>query len=248
MAFTHIICILKTKIAVTLKTFSIRNLTFIQQEKRDLFLPRICRIITSKISITVQLLCVTNGSIAVSTWWLYWQTYNKFIYIFLTKYLNFSVFRRIILWVVQIKLMKWSDSKNWNHCHPLMQRKKNCKGDVKWETNPLRHESLMNFQGMLFFRPILRSSRRWEKLWCQVSGRKGMYGSKEENGQCYVHHEDTMCWVSWALEQHLNLYSLFLFWNYVLRCLIFWQERRVDVIYVCLVFWILATWKVLSSQ
>lgn len=33
VAFTHIICILRTKIAVTLKTFSISNLTFIQQRK-----------------------------------------------------------------------------------------------------------------------------------------------------------------------------------------------------------------------
>lgn len=68
VAFTRIICILRTKIAVTLKTFSISNLTFIQQEKGDLFLPGICRVIMSKISITVQLLCVTNSSIAINIW------------------------------------------------------------------------------------------------------------------------------------------------------------------------------------
>lgn len=134
MAFTLIICILRTKIAVTSKTSSIRNLTFIQQEKGNLFLPWICRVMTTKISITVQLLCVTNNSIAINTWCHHWKTYNKFIYVSLTIYLTFSVFSRIIIWVVQIKLIKWSDNKKRNHCHPLMQRKKNCKGDVKCET------------------------------------------------------------------------------------------------------------------
>lgn len=90
---------------------------------------------TTKISFTVQLLCVTNNSIAINTWYHHWKTYNKFIYVSLTIYLTFSVFSRIIIWVVQIKLIKWSDNKKkWNHCHPLMQRKKNCKGDVKCET------------------------------------------------------------------------------------------------------------------
>lgn len=66
-----------------------------------------------------------------------------------------------------------------------------------------------------------------------------MHGSKKGNGQCYRHHEDRLCCVSPTLEQCKNLYSLVLFWNSVLRCLIFWQERRVGVIYACLVFWIL---------
>lgn len=147
--------------------------------------------------------------------------------------------------------MKWFDSKKWSHCHPLMQRTKNCNSEM-WNMGHswfwAGHETLMNCWGMLFFKPALSSSKRWEKLWCQVSGRKGMYGNKKGNGQCYMHHEDRVCWVSPTLEQCITLYSLFLFWNSVLTCLIFWQERRVDVIYACLVFWILAIWKVLSSQ
>lgn len=111
------------------------------------------------------------------------------------------------------------------------------------------HETLMSCWGMLFFKPALSSSKRWEKLWCQISGRKGVYGNKEGKGQCCMHHEDRVSWVSPAPEQHINLYSLFLLWNSVLRCLIFWLERRVDVrVDVCLVFWVLAIWNVLSSQ
>lgn len=134
----------------------------------------------SKISITVQVLCVTNSSIAINIWYRYWKTYNKFIYICLTIYLKFSVFSRAIIWEVKAHEMIWQQK-----VKPLPSTNAEKKRAAKVVLNVklfwfwVGHETLRNCWGMLFFKPALSSSKMWEKLRCQVSARKGMYGNKE---------------------------------------------------------------------